>query len=271
LRDFKSYVQKWYSTSDEIVIKNIKLKEEHSYRVRDNIVQLSKLLGLEKEVCFLAEIVGLFHDIARFPQFYKFKTFDDRKSFDHAEKGVEILKQQAILENLTLKNRQRVFSAIKYHNKKNLPEINDPIEELLAKLIRDADKIDIWYVVGDELSEKEDPSISLGYSGKQEYNPKIIDALLNRQIVDYNLVRSTLDFKLTTLAWVYDINFLESFLLIKKKRVLEPIIESLPINSEIRKVVDIIQKFVRERYIGIKKRAIIEHSIRVRQETESCY
>ena len=241
---FNSYLKQWYNTDSELVKKNLRLKEEHTERVRENAVELSNLLHLSQTQKFLAEVIALFHDIARFKQFFYYKTFDDKKSFDHAEEGVKIIKENCFLNGIAVDDQYRILSSIKNHNKKTLPIIKDDTEKLLASLIRDADKLDIWRIVGDELAKKDEPSISLGYTGNSKFNPEIVKLIKNEESVDYKLVRSTLDFKLVTLGWIYDINFRETFFLIRKNKVLEPILNSLPEIPEVLSIKKTVEDYI---------------------------
>jgi len=241
---FNIYLKQWFNTNNRLVNKNLRLKEEHTERVRENTIELSNLLQLSKGQKFLAELIALFHDIARFKQFYYYKTFDDKKSFDHAEEGVKIIKENGFLNGISGDDQNRVISSIKNHNKKTLPIIKDDTEKLLARLIRDADKLDIWRIVGDELAKKDEPSISLGYTGNSKFNPEIVKLIKNEESVDYKLVRSTLDFKLVTLGWIYDINFRETFFLIRKNKVLEPILNSLPEIPEVLSIKETVEDYI---------------------------
>jgi len=258
---FNIYLKQWFNTNNRLVNKNLRLKEEHTERVRENTIELSNLLQLSKGQKFLAELIALFHDIARFKQFYYYKTFDDKKSFDHAEEGVKIIfddkksfdhaeegvkiiKENGFLNGISGDDQNRVISSIKNHNKKTLPIIKDDTEKLLASLIRDADKLDIWRIVGDELAKKDEPSITLGYTGNNKFNPEIVKLIKNEESVDYKLVRSTLDFKLVTLGWIYDINFRETFLLIRKNKVLDPILNSLPEIPEVISIKKTVEDYI---------------------------
>ncbi|MHA1685632.1 MAG: HD domain-containing protein [Candidatus Heimdallarchaeaceae archaeon] len=253
MQRFKKYLIQWYDTEDAYVKRNIRLKEEHTERVMQNIIELSNLLKLTEYESFLAEITALYHDIARFRQFYEYKTFDDRKSFDHAEEGTRIIQEQGFLEGIDTNDKYKILSAIRYHNKKHLPKFTDHTEELLAKLIRDADKLDIWFIVGKELAENDDPAITLGYTDNGKFNPQIIKLLREQKIVDYRLVQSTVDFKLTTLGWLYDINFKQTFYLIRKNNVLRPILHSLPDIPEINETKNYIENFIESIFSTIKK------------------
>jgi hypothetical protein len=64
---FDGFVAGFYC-GDEYVNANIKLKEDHSRRVCDEILFLAEELGLDENKRLLAETIGLLHDAGRFPQ-----------------------------------------------------------------------------------------------------------------------------------------------------------------------------------------------------------
>jgi hypothetical protein len=79
---FSDYCSSFYSPDIEDQ-KNISLKEHHTERVCENIVEISKRLSLDGHSTMLAEAIALFHDIGRFPQYARYKTFRDSVSVNH--------------------------------------------------------------------------------------------------------------------------------------------------------------------------------------------
>jgi len=74
---FSRYVQSFYS-ADPVVQEGLVLKEKHSFRVCDEILNIGRKLDLSKNNLRLAEVMALFHDIGRFEQFAHHKTFVDK-------------------------------------------------------------------------------------------------------------------------------------------------------------------------------------------------
>ena len=74
---FISYSESFLNLS-ESYRENIQLKIDHTYRVIDEIKELSKSLDLSKEDTNLAEVIALFHDVGRFEQYAKYRTFSDK-------------------------------------------------------------------------------------------------------------------------------------------------------------------------------------------------
>ena len=153
---FTNYVHTFqYSESEKQ--QNIDLKEDHTLRVCKEISYIGKRLGLNDNQLRLAEIIALLHDIGRFEQYARYSTFRDRRSENHAELGIKIIEKFDLLESLdnnTLKSI--IVCAIKYHNRHSLPLKESEICLFYSKLIRDADKLDIWKVVIDNYYAQEE-------------------------------------------------------------------------------------------------------------------
>ncbi|MBN2350648.1 MAG: HD domain-containing protein, partial [Bacteroidales bacterium] len=86
---FINYVQTFYNRKTEIQ-QNIVLKKEHTHRVCKEIVAIGQELKLNNDELQLSEIIALLHDVGRFEQYARYRTFMDSKSENHAELGVKI-------------------------------------------------------------------------------------------------------------------------------------------------------------------------------------
>ena len=144
---FQEYTGR-YDIHDE----KIRLKVEHTYRVADISEQIAEKLGLSEEDIALAWLIGMLHDIGRFEQLRRFHTFVDSQSIDHSHFGVELLFQDGLLARFvdnSSENEELIKKAIYWHSAFRIdPQLNDR-EMLFAKVIRDADKIDILKVATD--------------------------------------------------------------------------------------------------------------------------
>ncbi len=176
LEAFDKYVNN-YDMNDV----NIKLKYDHSYRVMNLSKKYATLLGFNEKDIELATLIGLLHDIGRFEQLRVYHSYNDRKTIDHADYSVTQLFDKNEIEKFT-KNKEDyeiIKFAIKNHNKYEIPEIDNERAILHAKLIRDTDKIDILYLLG-----------QLG-----ELNQKGNDIPLSKEIVDYIKKHESIDRK----------------------------------------------------------------------------
>ncbi|OIQ04855.1 MAG: hypothetical protein AUK59_06095 [Candidatus Altarchaeum sp. CG2_30_32_3053] len=241
---FKAYANGFYSdnypdngTNNEI-IPNLKLKEDHTYRVLRNIVHISKSLNLREEEINLAKAIALFHDIGRFEQLKHYKTFLDRNSESHSEIALRVLNKEGVINRIDEKEREILITAIKFHNVREIPEISDEKTLFFCKLIRDADKIDIFKVWIDYFNHKSvyDPSYGMDLSISQGYSDNIISDIFANKMSPLEKVKTYNDIKLLLLTWIYDINFDASLNLILCRGYIQKIFKILPKNEEMKKV-----------------------------------
>lgn len=140
---FEDYTNRFPSEDAEVGA-NLSYKKEHSLRVRDHMQTLGRDLKLDGNQMFLAEVIGLFHDVGRFEQYVKYHTFKDHQSEDHAKLGLSILDREQIFSGrLSDLEREFILTAIGNHNQRVIQENVEGDNLLFCKLIRDADKLDI--------------------------------------------------------------------------------------------------------------------------------
>jgi len=247
---FDEFVTGFYG-DDEYINANIKLKQDHSGRVCDEMRYLADELHLTDKRRLLAETIALFHDIGRFPQFSKYRTYNDPKSINHCILGVDVLRKENILAQLPDDERQIVETAIRYHGEKELPRNLTGDTLLLSQMIRDADKLDIFNVVIKAyIQQRDDPDnfkLEIEMPDEPTYTPEVLDAILTQRRIDYKALRTLNDMKLCILGWVYDVNFIPTLSRLKQRRHLETIFEFLPDTPEIRQASEKIFAYVDSR------------------------
>lgn len=247
---FRNYVKEFYSDPeiDNETKINIGLKEDHTYRVYRNITYLSKSLNLKEGEINLSKAIALFHDIGRFEQLRIYKTFSDRKSKNHSEIGLKVLDEKGILNQIEEREREILITAIKFHNVREVPDLNEK-DLFFCRLIRDADKIDIFKVWIDYFEHKSshDPSYGMDLYNSDEYSHNIVSDILADKISPIENVHTYNDIKLLLLTWIYDINFSPSLNLILKRRYIQKIFKILPENKEMEKLHKHINSYIKER------------------------
>ncbi|HUO76989.1 MAG TPA: HD domain-containing protein [Thermodesulfovibrionales bacterium] len=251
-----SFFQSWFSrycrsfyTGNEEDRRNLLLKKDHTRHVCENMRRIAKDLSLESAEEMLAETIALFHDVGRFPQYAEYKTFRDSISVNHATLGTEVLSREGVLETLP-KNEQRIIlQAIKFHNAYAVPDIRDNDMLLFLKLIRDADKLDIWRVFIEYLAlpEKERASaVGLGLPDVPEYSENVLSCVLSKEVASLSNLKTLNDFILMQLSWVYDLNFRTSFILLEERNYINKLISTLPSTEAIGKLSPFLGEYVRE-------------------------
>ena len=217
-------------------------KVEHTKRVANNSIRIAKSLGLSEKEISLAETVGYLHDIGRFEQLKRYNTFIDKFSIDHANLGVKILFEENLIDNFQIakENYKTIEFAIKNHNKLSIEESIDKEALLQAKIIRDADKIDIFkrLVVEDDLLIEEQGD---------NLTKEVKEAILNKESVNYKYVTTRTDAIFCYIGFIFDLYFIESLKMIEEMHVLEKIRNLLPKNREYIKILDDVNKYLDER------------------------
>lgn len=230
---FDTYVQGYY-VADPAGREAYELKRDHSLEVAQNCLLIGASLNFDEQNSALAEIIGLFHDIGRFGQFRRYRTFSDGKSENHALLGATVLKENNTLAGLDEEEKRLVLAAVSCHNMLGLPPDVPPKQELFCRVIRDADKIDIMRVVCDYYkSGKKSDFIELNLPDTPGYTEKILDDLFAGRSVDMKKMKTLNDFKLLQLGWGYDLNFPLTARIISGRGYLEMIRATLPAEERI--------------------------------------
>lgn len=226
--------------------RNIALKVEHTRHVCNNIRRIAREESLGEGREALAEAVALFHDIGRFPQYRRYKTFRDSVSVNHAVLGGDILVQGKVLDRFPPDEREMIIRSVRHHNAFAVPSGLDGESALYLRLVRDADKLDIWRVFLEfyRLPEQERASaVSLGLPDLPGCSPEVLAAVGRGELVRLALVKSLNDFKLLQLSWVYDLNFPASFRMFGERDYLSGLAAALPQDEEVRQAVAKVGKF----------------------------
>ena len=250
--DFKAYYDSSIGLTDQQQ-QNFATKYEHSLRVADICNTIAQKLGWTEEERGIACISGIFHDIGRFKQLLEFGTFNDSVSVDHAEYSVQVIEEKGFLEGLNKEQQTAVLEAIRYHNKRELPRDLSENGLQYAKLLRDADKLDILRVITDYYGNpKATPNHTLTWEMPKgsSVTPVVAKQVLAGNLVSKSDVANLLDIKIMQLSWVYDVNFKPSFQLLMDKRFLEKIYASLPKSDTVIQIYRMVKVFAENKILG---------------------
>ncbi len=230
---FADYVAR-FSSDDPVVQENMDLKAEHTLRVCEAILDIGGSLDLSEEDLCIAEASALLHDIGRFNQYRQYRTFADHRSEDHAALGVRVIQAEGVLSGLAPGAAEIVLSAVGCHNRAFMPAGEPRRFLFFLKLLRDADKVDIWRVVTEyyqNIENSRNRTIELDLPDLEGVSDAVYEALMNGRLVQMADLKTLNDFKLLQIGWIYDINFSRTFQIISDKQYLEKIHETLPRRS----------------------------------------
>lgn len=219
----------------------IDLKINHTLRVKEICGLIAESLNLTEEEVNIAIICGLLHDIGRFEQWKRYRTYSDRDSIDHGNLGYTILKKNNDITKY-LDNREydsSVLKSVKYHNKFRVPKNMTKKERMYTDITRDADKIDILhlYQIGEFSIDDENSKLS----------DEVYQNLLNKKLVDKKDVKTKADRTAIRLGFIFDMNYQYSFQYIKENKLIEDTLEKQikeTKNKDLKKQLKEIQKVI---------------------------
>lgn len=242
-----AYMKSFY-TDDAEIQRGILIKETHTGYVTANCVALAKDLNFSQHDVDLAEIIGLFHDVGRFRQYSIYRTFNDADSEDHGDLGVKVIDELEIFRRLDAADFEIVRFAIQQHNKRTVAPSDDARKILFAKVIRDADKLDIYRVLEPFLPQENAKNMPKFIKGAERagISPDFVDNFVNGVQADYGKIRTNGDRKIVRLMWIYDINFAWTMKKIVERGFIEKIVENLPKDEKIAEGVRRLRAHVEE-------------------------
>ena len=173
--------------------------------------------------------IALLHDIGRFQQLRLYNSFSP-DTMDHAAFGVQLLFEgenpmiSRFIEDRSYDDIIRV--AIARHSDFRLEGIQDERILFHAKMIRDADKLDNCRV---KLVDSVEAMIGVPqeHAGEGKISPKVWESCLRKEAVSSPDRITSVDYWVSYAAQYYDLNFKETWRIMKEKDYISRIIKRL--------------------------------------------
>ncbi len=234
---FDRYVEPFLDT-DPDGARNIQLKIEHTRKVCETMELLCGGEGLSAQQSRLAAATALLHDVGRFSQYRRWRTFRDSDSDNHARLAIDVIRAEKLLEGVPPEERLQIEEAVRFHNLLELPRKYRSPSSLLIKLIRDADKLDIWRVFVELRNQppcQRASAATLGFADRpEEISAACLNTLAGGSIVHLADVRTVNDFTLLQISWVYDLNFATSRRILLERGHIGALATTLPEREDVR-------------------------------------
>lgn len=211
------------------------LKLEHSIRVSADARAIAAGMGWPEADINLSEMIGLLHDTARFPQFKKYKTFCDADTIDHGDLGFQTLEEENLLEGIADEQRALILHAVKHHNKKHLPKAQTLDEERYLRMIRDADRLDIFFICHHAIQSgqiHENPEIAIGVIFDAPPSDDVLDQFERGEAIDYRSMKSMADRFILQLSWMNDLSYASSKRLVRERGILDKFLDVVPVKTD---------------------------------------
>ena len=140
------YLDRSFNSVEDL--KAYRLKRDHTIRVLEaakRIVELSS--SMDEETRTIVTVSAILHDVGRFAQWRAHKDFCDVAEQGHHVIGAEMLEKGLIKYFIpwTRDYDEILILAVREHTEAELPQDLSARELEVCKLLRDADRIDIFY------------------------------------------------------------------------------------------------------------------------------
>ncbi|HYQ47688.1 MAG TPA: HD domain-containing protein [Thermodesulfovibrionales bacterium] len=253
IRQWVAKYGKTFHSLDEDTQRNIALKESHTLRVAANMLSIAGTVLRNRSKVMMAEAIGLLHDIGRFPQYAQYRTFRDSISVNHGRLGAEVIENENILIGIPANERKMIMDAVRFHNAPSVPGDLDAETIFFLKMIRDADKLDIWRVFAEyyaKPAEERESAVGLGLPDTPQYTEAVLACLAKGTVASLSSLNTLNDFKIMQFTWVYDLNFPVSFRLAGNQGNIDRIISTLPNTDYIKDAIAKLKRYMRDRAQG---------------------
>ena len=235
-REFEEYIFNNY----DIKLLGINRKYYHSKRVAILSKKIAENLNLSLHDVKLATTIGLLHDIARFFEYDLFGKFNSQH-FDHGKYGVKLLKEDDYIQkyNVSEEDLDDLYAAIYYHNKYAISRKYQ--NNKFCKIIRDADKIDIIYLVS--IHQNMITASIENYT----VSPKVYKDFNKGKCIKEKDVKTKGDKILNILSFIYDINYTYSLKVIKENNYIEEMFNNLGKPENLKPYFEIINRVINQK------------------------
>ncbi len=227
-KEFIKYTENYDLNNDRL-----RGKQLHSLRVMDISEQIAENLGLSQEEIKIATLIGLLHDIARFEQYTKYQTFRDIDSIDHGDFGEEILDREIRKYIETNKFDEIIKKAVRNHNKYKIQDGLTEKEKMFAQIVRDADKIDIFYEAVEFFWK--DREYKVEESTISEETVEQFRLLEQIQTKKDRKIENPVNDVIKIIAFIFDLNYKPSFEILRKNDYINKVLNRYNFKDEYTK------------------------------------
>ena len=133
----------------------------------------------------------------------------DGEGFDALERETalahDIVKEKGWLGEAGVRRPDAVLAAVLYHNRRDLPAGLERVTQVASDTVRDADKLDIFRVLEDQVANTDWRSDSRAFWNlaiSAPPSPVVVKCIEERRPVDYQSIQSLADFVLIQVGWM---------------------------------------------------------------------
>jgi hypothetical protein len=245
VRNFFKLYSDGFKNGDLLNDKHIELKCFHTSKVCENIIDIGRSFDMSHEQLNFVEILALLHDIGRFEQYQKYRTFDDSVSENHAVLGLKVLEKEKILYGFSDVQKEIIFRSILNHNTRSVPENEPDSIDFYSRLLRDADKLDIWRV---------SIEMNIIFKLQEEILPDFytlpqpsLQSFKERKTLKLEEACTMYDTTIFRLSWIFDLNFIRSFEIFKERKIGQKLLNKVPHSDDLDQIGQLVENYIAEK------------------------
>ncbi|MBC8006145.1 MAG: HD domain-containing protein [Verrucomicrobia bacterium] len=223
----------------------------HSLRVVSNSLLLANILLQTEDEKRIATINALFHDLGK-ASLYSKNMEPQVIQREHATVSAKIIQHMDFYQTLPAEVQLIILKSIENHSIIKLPKLDNDQQTLYAKLLRDADKLDVFDSSFRFFKERYgiQPVITIDLNKSTEVSEKILKSIWAGKPASYEDMKSMNDYKLVLISMAFDLNFKYTFRVMSEKQYIQKIYETLPKRDQIIDVYRHIKLFVENKFVS---------------------
>ena len=228
-----------YRRSERGDVLPLNLKVEHTRAVLAHAQVLVREEKLPPDLGRAAVLAALFHDLGRFPQYQRWRTFRDTQSANHGFLGIKSLKEHGCLKGESPRVRALTLAAVAMHNRFALPQGISAELRLVTDVVRNADKLDIFRIMAGHLAGEAPYNEAVVLHVKDDadvWSPKVLDDALHGRVAAYADLTSINDLRILLGTWMYDLRFAATRRALAQSGLIPQLLAALPPAAPLQRV-----------------------------------
>lgn len=225
---------------------------KHSLKVVANSYLLAKVVIPTEEESRIAEVTALFHDIGKAVLIVQGDESPTNIQRDHATLSANLLRQMKFYPKLPDDIQLIILKTIENHSVQKLPKLDNEQQTLFARLLRDADKLEIFESSYRYFKERfgVQPFTTIDLINQVTISEKIIKSIMAGKSAYVEDMKTLNDYKLFLMSMTFDLNFKYSFRILSEKQYVQKIYETLPKRDQIIDSYRNIKLFIENKFIS---------------------
>lgn len=224
----------------------------HSIRVATHIQLISKTVLPGEDEIRLAEVIALLHDLGRASLIARGTASPMNIQRDHAVLSAQLIQKMDFYQKIPADMQAILLKSVESHNKLKLPKLDTEQQNIYSRLLRDADKLDIFEYSYRYIKEKSgmQPIMTFDLINSPEVSEKIIKAIMSGKTAAVEDMKTMNDYKLLLISMAFDLNYKFTFRVISEKQYIQKIYETLPKRDQIIDAYRGIKLFVENKFVS---------------------